>query len=174
MTPDALLAARTVGWPDDTRVALSGLITALRPSAHHLADILDWLEDIAARDRTAPGAVLAEPELRIAASGGSAPERLKRWKERLRRLRYPRLAARETAVAEQIRVMACGPAVVVTPPAGLEGGVVTVTMRVRSVSDLDDAIERVRAGIARGDVARLFTLLDEMPSREDTPSGEDR
>ena len=162
MDLDALLAARTAGWSDDTRVALSGLIAVLRPSARHLADILDWLEDIAARDRAVPGAVLADPELRaIAASGSSAPERLKRWKERLRRVRYPRLAARETVLAEQIRAMACGPAVVITPPAGLEGGVVTVTMRVRSASDLGDAIERLRAGIARGDVVRLFALLDE-------------
>jgi hypothetical protein len=162
MTPDALLAARTAGWPDDARGALGGVVETLRPSARHLADVLDWLEDIAARDGTMPGAILGDAELRaIAASGGSAPERLKRWKARLRRLRYPRLAARERAVAEHIRALACGPHVVITPPTDLEGGIVTVTIRVRTASDLRAAIERLDAGIAGGDVARLFALLDE-------------
>jgi hypothetical protein len=150
MTREEILAGRTGGWPDDARAALAGVVATLRPSARHLSDILDWLDDVATRDGTSPGAVLADAELRrIVAAGGSAPERLKRWKERLRRLRYPRLAARERAIADQLRAMDCGPDVVITPPPSLEGGVATITIRARS------------AGIARGDVDRLFRLLDE-------------
>ena len=156
------LAARTAGWPDDARAALAALVAELRPSARHLRDVLDWLDDIAARDGTQPGAVLADPELcAIAAGQGSGPDRLKRWKARLRRLRYPRLAAREGTIAEHVRAMACGPAVTIAPPPGLEGGVVTVTVRVRSAAELADAVETLRQRIARGDVARLFALLDE-------------
>ncbi len=162
MTREEILAARTGAWPDDARAVLAGVVAALRPSARHLSDILDWLDDVAARDGTSPGAALADAELgRIVAAGGSAPERLKRWKERLRRLRYPRLAARERAIADQLRAMDCGPDVVITPPPSLEGGVATITIRARSAAELAAAVERLRAGIARGDVDRLFRLLDE-------------
>jgi len=162
VTRDDLLAARTAGWTAEGRAALAGVVERLRPSAHHLGDILDWLDDIAARDGTVPELSLADADLRaIAGSGGSAPERLKRWKARLRRLRYPRLTAREAAVAAQVRAMTCGPAVTVAPPPALEGGVVTVTIRARSEAELRDAVERMGARIAQGDVARLFALLDE-------------
>jgi hypothetical protein len=162
VTRDEILAARTAGWSADGRAALAAIVERLRPSAHHLGDILDWLDDIAAREGAAPEAPLGDAELRaIAAGGGSAPERLKRWKERLRRLRYPRLAARETAVAEQVRALACGPTMTVTPPPALEGGVVTITIRARSAHELGDAVETLRQRLARGDVARLFALLDE-------------
>jgi hypothetical protein len=161
VTREAILAARTAAWNEDRRSAFASLVAELRPSAHHLSDILDWLDDIAVRDGAPPGAILDDAELRaIANSGGSAPERLKRWKERLRHLRYPRLAARERAIADHLRAMACGPSLIITPPAGLEGGVVTVTIRSRSPAELTNAVETLRMQIARGDVERLFALLD--------------
>ena len=162
MTREAILAARTATWTEDRRAALASLVAELRPIAHHLRDILDWLDDIAARDAAQPGAILGDVELHaIATGGGSAPERLKRWKERLRHLRYPRLAARERAIAAQLRAMACGPSLTIATPAGLEGGVVTVTIRSRTPAELASAVETLRTRIARGDVERLFALLDE-------------
>lgn len=163
MRPEDLLAARAATWPEDERAALGAIVEALRPSARHLADVLDWIEDIAARDHLPPGAVLARPELAaVLRSGASAPERLKRWKDGLRRLRYPRLAAREAAVADAIRALGLGGAITVAPPADLEGGVVTVTIRARAAEELAAALERLRDRLARGDVDRLFHLLDEV------------
>lgn len=162
MTRDEMLATRTATWAADARGGIAAIVDALKPSARHLGDILDWLDDIAARDGTSPGATVDDPELRrILASGGSAPERLKRWKERLRRLRYPRLAAREQTIAAQVRAMDCGAAVTITPPPGLEGGTATVTIRARSAAELATALERLRERVERGDVERLFALLDE-------------
>ena len=162
MTREAILAARTATWSDTARAALAALVAELRPSAHHLSDILDWLDDIATRDGTPPGAIVNDAELRaIASGGGSAPERLKRWKARLRHVRYPRLAAREQAIADHLRAMGCGPSLTIVPPAGLEGGVVTVTIRARTAAELTNAVETLRARIMRGDVYRLFALLDE-------------
>src|SRR5512145_642680 len=92
----ALVAVRTANWDEAERAALQAAMTALKPSASHVRDILDWLDDIAARERTRPAAALADSELDAILRGrGSGPDRLKRWKERLKRLRYPRLAARE-------------------------------------------------------------------------------
>jgi hypothetical protein len=162
VTTEAVLARRAATWTDEERVALAAVVAALHPSARHLTDILDWLDDIAARDRVRPAAVLADPDLQaVLRFRGSAPDRLKRWKERLRRLRYPRLAAREAAIADLVRAMDLGRVIVVTPPPGLEGAVVTVAIAARSTSELASALACLHDRIARGDVDRLFALLDE-------------
>jgi hypothetical protein len=57
--------------------------------------------------------------------------------------------------------MDCGAAVTITPPAALEGGVATVMIRARSAGELAAALDRLRERVARGDVDRLFALLDE-------------
>jgi hypothetical protein len=162
VTIETLIAERTTTWTAQERVALRTVVEALRPSARHLTDILDWLDDIAARDRVRPAATLADHDLQaVLRFRGSRADRLKRGKERLRRLRYPRLAAREAAVADLVRAMDLGSAVVVAPPPLLEGGLVTITMAVRSPEELAAALERLRDGIARGDVGRLFALLED-------------
>ncbi len=161
MRREELIAARTATWSADEQAALTAVVEALRPSPHHLGDILDWLDDVAARDGVRPAAVLAAPALGAAlAARGSAPDRLKRWKEALRRLRYPRLVAREQAFAAAVRALDLGRGVTIAPPAALEGGVVTVTIRAGSAAELDATLERLGAARRDGALARLFDLLD--------------
>jgi hypothetical protein len=161
MTRDELLASRTASWTTEERGALAAVVEALRPSAHHLGDVLDWLEDIAARDGVRPAAVLDDATLRAAlASRGSAPDRLKRWKEALRRLRYPRLVGREQAFAAAAHDLGLGRDVTIAPPAALEGGVVTVTIRAASAAELQLSVDRLAEKCRSGDVPRLFALLD--------------
>lgn len=162
MTIETLIAQRTATWTDEERVALGTVVEALRPSPRHLTDILDWLDDIAARERVRPAAALADRDLQaVLRFRGAQADRLKRWKERLRRLRYPRLAAREAAIADLVRTMDLGSAIAVMPPPALEGGLVTFAIAVRSTGEFAAALERLREGFARGDVGRLFALLDE-------------
>jgi len=159
---EGIIATRTGTWTNAERTQLETVVAALQPSARHLNDILDWIDDISARDQVPPATVLAAPALQTALrSGASAPERLKHWKEQLRRLRYPRLAARTDTVAATIRAMTLGPAITFAPPSDLEGGVVTITIRTRSSAELAAALERLRDRLAHGDVDRLFALLDE-------------
>jgi hypothetical protein len=162
VTTEALIAQRTATWTAEERAALGAVVEALRPSARHLTDILDWLDDIAARDCVRPAAALADPGLHtVLRFRGSQADRLKRWKERLRRVRYPRLAARESTIADLVRAMDLGGAIAVAPPPVLEGGVVTFTFTARSTDELAVALARLRDRIVRGDVDRLFALLDE-------------
>jgi len=161
VTREELLAARTTAWTDDDRAALADVVTALRPSPRHLADVLDWLDDIAARDALRPTAVLALPALRSALlGGGSPPDRWKRWKEALRRLRYPRLVAREQELVAAVRALDLGRNVTIAPPAVLEGGVVTLTIRAGSAAELDAILDALGRARMAGDLARLFALLD--------------
>lgn len=160
MTRDELLTMRTGDWTSEERTALADVVAALRPSAHHLGDVLDWLDDIAARDGVRPAAPLADPTLRAAlASSGSAPDRWKRWKEALRRLRYPRLVAREQAFRDAVRALDLGRGASVVPPADLEGGVVTLTLRIASPDDVADHVEHLMQAHRGGAWARLFDVL---------------
>jgi hypothetical protein len=92
-------------------------------------------------------------------SGGSAPDRWKRWKEALRRLRYPRLAAREQAFRDAARALDLGRGASVVPPSNLEGGVVTVTVRIASTDDVADHVERLMKAQRNGAWSRLFDVL---------------
>lgn len=143
------------------RDVLASVVQALRPSPRHLTDILDWVDDIVARDGGRPGQVLADSALQAALRGGSAPDRLKRWKARLRRLRYPRLAAREALVTERIRALGLGSAIQVVPPPELEGDALLFCLRARSADELQAALERLHARAGDGSIAALFALLDE-------------
>jgi hypothetical protein len=161
VTRDELLAERTAAWTEDERVLLGQVVAALRPSPRHLADVLDWLDDMAARDGTRPAAALEASTLRAALHGsGSPPDKLKRWKEALRRLRYPRLVAREQAFATAARALDLGHAVTIVPPAALEGGTVTVTIRAASAAELDAILDRLARARDAGEIAELFALLD--------------
>ena len=154
---------RAASWTADERDALEAVIAALNPSARHLTDALDWLEEIAARDGTRPAAALADAELQAALHArDSAPDRLKRWKARLRRMRFPRLAAREAEIATALAALDLGDGVSVTPPFDLEGGTVTVTLRARSSAELAAAVERLRSSLQDGGLERVFRLLDEI------------
>jgi hypothetical protein len=157
----ALVATRTETWTEDERTVLDAIVAALRPSVRHLTDVLDWLDDIAVREGIRPGTVLAHPALaRALRIAGSAPDRLKHWKEALRRLRYPRLTEREEAVAEEVRALDLGRTVAVHAPPDLEGGSLTITITARSSGELDDAVKRLRAALDSGAADRLFALLD--------------
>ena len=161
MTRDELLTARTAAWTDDERALLAEIVAALRPSPRHLADVLDWLDDVAARNGSRPAAVLGAPSLQAALrGGGSAPDTLKRWKEALRRLRYPRLVAREQDFATAVRALELGRGVSIASPAALEGGTVTVTIRAGSAAELDAILDRLARARDAGELARLFALLD--------------
>jgi hypothetical protein len=160
---DDLVASRTAAWTEQERESLGAVITALNPSARHLTDALDWLDEIAARDGARPAVALDDSDLQAAIRArGSAPDRLKRWKARLRRMRFPRLAARETEVASAINALDLGNAATVIPPPDLEGGVLTVALRARSSGELAAAVERLRTSVTRGAFDRVFALLDEL------------
>jgi hypothetical protein len=161
-TVEAMLGARTADWACSDAEALRARVATLRPSARHLEEILDWIDDIAARDGCAPAVTLADTELQAALrAAGSGPDRLERWKARLRRMRYPRLVARESAIATAIAALELGAGILVTSPRGLEGGGVTITLRAASSGDLEVALDRLRRAVEESRFEQVFALLAE-------------
>ena len=79
---------------------LLSLALDLKISENHLRDLMDWLEEAALRDGAAIGALLARQsidDIKTDPRLGRA-DKLKRIKEQVRRLRFPRLAQTEDEI----------------------------------------------------------------------------
>ncbi len=158
-----VVAARWLRWGAADATALLRLAEALALGANQLADLTEWLEDIAGRDGAAPAAVLGEPEIRgILAAPLGRSDKLKRVKARVRALRYPRLAALERSLEETVRALDLGPGVTVRFPPALEGDEVTVEVRARRPETLRDAVGRLARALEGGGFDRIFSQLDEV------------
>src|SRR5574341_1354013 len=96
---------RWLGLSEPDREALLELARGLKLGESHFRDFLDWLEEIALRDGKNFREILqGEPVARIM----SAPrlgrsDKLKRAKEEVRRLRFPRLAHIQDEIQKRIR-----------------------------------------------------------------------
>ena len=137
---------RWLNWNEADRGAFLRLALALKASENHLRDLMDWLEEIALRDGSLIKAILCaktiidiETDPRL----GRA-DKLRRIKEQIRRLRFPRLAQAEDAIHTQIRAMKLPLEIRLSVPPGLEGGRLQIEM---SASNHDD-FKRLTAALA--------------------------
>ncbi len=96
----------------------------LKIGENQLRDLMDWSEEIALRDGIAIAAIFAGKVIDDIATDprlGRA-DKVKRIKESLRKLRFPRLAQTEDEIHDKIRALKLQPEIRVTVPPGLEGG----------------------------------------------------
>ncbi len=129
---------------------------------------MDWLEEIALRDRIEINAVLSSKtidDLKTDPRRGRA-DRLKRVKEQIRRLRYPRLAAAEEEIRTRIQALKLQPEIRLSVPAGLEGGRLQVEFSAASAAELRDAANRLARAAAAPQAAEIFALLAGQPVDE--------
>ncbi len=161
LSTDTLTRWRT--WTTEDQAALLILASELQLNENHLRDFLDWLEEIALRDRCTVGAVLAIPEIQRQLRAKTARnEKLKAVKESLRKVRYPRLSRLEEDLRIAIKALDLGGRVRVSFPPTLEGDEVTVTITARNVRELDDCLTRLQRRLEEGGFQKLFDLLDEI------------
>lgn len=143
------------------REALFGLAQGLRLGQNHLRDLLDWLEEIALRDGLSPCDVLRrEPLAQISSDPRlSRSDKLKRIKDEVRRLRFPRLSRTEGAIHNAIREMKLNPAIQITVPPGLEGSSVTVQLKSSSYQELKRLVGELERALESESAHALFMLL---------------
>ena len=91
--------------------ALLDLAQELKIGENHLRDFQDWLEEISLRDGVSLVEILKrESLLRISSDPRlGRNDKLKRIKEEVRRLRFPRLAHIEGEIRKRIRERKLGP-----------------------------------------------------------------
>ena len=150
-------------WPATDRAALFSLLQDLQCGENHLKDLLDWFEEIAARDERTVADMLEQRELRSArATPGSRHDKLKAVKTALRKLRYPHLTRLEENVRQAVKALDLGRTSRVSFPPDFEGDEVTLTLTVRNVHELQDGLSRLQQRLDDGRFQRVFDTLDEV------------
>jgi len=122
---------------------------------------LDWLDEIALRDRSrirdvlggkAMTDIVTDPRL------GRA-DKLKRVKEQVRRLRLPRLAETEDAIRNKIQALKLVPEIHLSVPAGLEEGRLQVEFKATSHDELKRMVAKLSEAAETNSVREIFELL---------------
>lgn len=122
---------------------------------------MDWLEEISLRDRHSIHAILTSKAIDDSATDprlGRA-DRLKRIKEQIRRLRFPRLADTEDAIRAKIQELKLHPEIRVSVPPGLEGGQVRIEFAAASHAELKQLTTKLTEATDNASMPEIFDLL---------------
>jgi hypothetical protein len=152
---------RWLSWQPADRSALADFAIPLKMGENHLRDMMDWLEEIALRDRATIHAVLNSRPVAECAEDPrlGRGDRLKRVKEQVRRMRFPRLAETEDAIRARIQSLKLQPEIRLSVPPGLEGGRLQVEFHAGSREELKRLAEKLARAVATDSVGQIFALL---------------
>lgn len=118
----------------------------VKAGENHLKDILDWLEEISLRDGIEIAQLVQNLATIVDDPRLGRNDKLKRLKDELRRLRFPRLARIEDEIERRIRELKLSPEISLGVPVGLEGGGIVLKLQAASCEDLQRlAAEAIRA-----------------------------
>ena len=152
---------RLLSLAEEDQQVLMKMITALKIGQNHIRDVLDWLDEIVLRDggsiaailaRAPVGDIMTDPRL-------GRSDKVKRVKEELRRLRFPRLSQMETEIASRIRSLKLGPLIQVTSPPGLEGCFLTVQLKAANPGELKRLVAELAHAVEKPEIDEIFELL---------------
>ena len=152
---------RWLGWDERDREGLFRLAYALKIGENHLRDLMDWLEEVALRDPPSIHEILSGPDIhRIETDPrlGRA-DKLKRIKEQIRRLRFPRLVETEDAIRARIQALGLHPAIRLSVPTGLEGGKLHVEFNAASPDELKKLSAKLADAADKAQVKEIFAFL---------------
>ena len=152
---------RWLNWQPDDADALARLACTLKVSENHLRDLMDWLEEISLRDGQSIHAILTSKAIDDSATDprlGRA-DRLKRIKEQIRRLRFPRLAETEDSIRAKIQELKLHPEIRMTVPPGLEGGQLRVEFSAANHAELKQLATKLIEATDKASMPEIFDLL---------------
>src|SRR5690242_6211823 len=157
----SLIRQRLDTWNRSDRERFSALVSALKIGQNHQRDLMEWLEEIAIRDSLGIDEILRSEALEKIESDprlGRA-DKLKRIKEHIRRLRFPRLSETEDAVRKHIRTLGLEPQVRVSAPAGLEGGKLHAEFSAATLEEFKRCVGKLADAAEAQSLAEAFALL---------------
>ena len=123
---------------------------------------MDWLEEIALRDGIAIGELLQSKtisDIKTDPRLGRA-DRLKRIKDQIRRIRFPRLSQIEDSIQSKIRQLKLPLAVRVSVPAALEGGDLQIEFTAGSPAEFKNILAKLGGAAESENLAEIFMLLN--------------
>jgi hypothetical protein len=138
--PDGALD-RWLDLGESDAMAILAAARDLRLRSGQLQSALEMLAEIAVRDRVGAEAVLARKELRaIIGGGGSRPERASAFIDKLRGLRYPRLARTRTRLEAAVAAMRLPNGLSMVLPKDLSSDEVVIRLTVRNPAELENLL----------------------------------
>jgi hypothetical protein len=152
---------RWLSWERADQDALAEIAQNLKVGENHLRDLMDWLEEIALRDRSRIHDILgskAIADIETDPRLGRA-DKLKRIKEQVRRLRFPRLAETEDAIRNKIQALKLASGIRLSVPSGLEEGRLQVEFKATSHDELKRMIAQLTDAAEKDSVREIFELL---------------
>jgi hypothetical protein len=159
---------RWISWGPDDGAALLEVAVSLKAGENHLRDLMDWLEEIALRDGITIGEVLQSKtisSIRTDLRLGRA-DRLKRIKDQIRRIRFPRLSQIEDSIQSKIRQLKLPSAVRILVPAGLEGGDLQIEFTASSPAEFKSILAKLGAAAESESLAEIYVLLNSAANAE--------
>src|SRR4249919_3167478 len=152
---------RWLGWDQSARDTLFRLAVGPRVGENHLRDLIDWLEEIALRDQSTIEEILASKPITDIESDSrlGRADKLKRVKEELRRLRFPRLVQIEDSIRARIQEIKLHPEIRLTVPPGLEGGKLRVELSASSPEELKRLTTKLAEAASTDAARQIFALL---------------
>jgi hypothetical protein len=156
---------RWLSWEEPDRAALVEIAVNLKIGENHLRDVMDWLEEVALRDRLSIRDVLAGKAIKdiLTHPGLGRADKLRRIKDQLRRMRFPRLAETEDTIQNKIRQLKLHPEIRLSVPAGLEGGRLVVEFTAASQEELQRAVKKLSAAAENETTSEIFQSLSGAP-----------
>ena len=152
---------RWLRWDDGDREALFRMVSGLKIGENHQRDLMDWLDEITLRDHLSVGEILNSKTIRDIESDprlGRA-DKIKRIKDEVRRLRFPRLAQTEDLIRERIRQLKLPAGISVSVPAGLEGGKLQIQLYSTTPDELKTQLTGIREAAETDSMREIFQLL---------------
>jgi hypothetical protein len=150
---------RWCNWAAEDGAALLSLSLAVTPGENHLRELMDWLEEIEIRDALSIRDVLQSQEHIVTDPRLGRADRLKRIKEQIRRIRFPRLAQLEDSIRTRIKELRLPPGIKVSLPPGLEGGHLRFEFTVTNPDGLKTIVGKLSEVSESPSVAKIFSLL---------------
>ena len=153
---------RWLDWNPKDGAALLDLALSLKAGENHLRDLMDWAEEIALRDGIGICEIFANKaitDLRTDPRLGRA-DRLRRIKDQVRRMRFPRLSQIEDSIRSKIRQLKLPPSVTLSAPSGLEGGELQIEFAAGSPAEFKSILEKLGAAAESKTLAEIYLLLN--------------
>jgi hypothetical protein len=153
--------ARWLRWSEQDRDALYELAAGLKVGENHLRDLMDWLEEIEIRDRCEIHEILGKKAIADVETDprlGRA-DKLKRIKEQVRRLRYPRLSQLEDSIQARIQELNLPLGVRLSVPPGLEGGYLRVEFNASTGQELKRILAQLAEAAHQDSIEDIFRML---------------
>ncbi len=119
-------------------LAILAVARDLRPRTGQLLSALEMLAEIGVRDGEGAASILSRAELRpIIRGGGSRPERASALIDKLRELRYPRLARTRAKMEAAVAAMRLPQGLAAVLPKDLSSDELIIRLTVRTAAELD-------------------------------------